>query len=145
MIYSDHRVTNFIHRSISEGGLIRDQLYRVFIGSVYLGILGIATHLFIGVLRKGIAILCVLGASACASDVTSYYVLGGVVDWIGVGSNCAIAPTDPILSFAPVGIVAGVLGAWIQIAWTDVRRTNRLGPGISYLQLKRRPAEWPGG
>jgi hypothetical protein len=102
-------VVNFVHRAISVNGLLADQAYRLFAALVFLGIYGMRLLSSNRAIRAGLAAFALLGAGACLSDAISYWMLGGVVDWIGVSGHSAFSPSDFCWCLAPAGILLVVL------------------------------------
>ena len=102
-------VVHYLHRAVSVNGVAADQTYRLFAAFVFLGFYGMRILSSNRAVRIGIAAFSVLGAAGCLSDAISFWVLGGVVDWIGVNGRSAFAPSDVCWCLAPAGILLVVL------------------------------------
>jgi hypothetical protein len=98
-------VVHFVHRIVSVQGIAADQAYRLFAACMFLGFYVFRMLSSNRAVRFGLAAFSLLGAAGCLSDVISYWVLGGVVDWIGVNGHSAFAPSDVCWSLAPMGIL----------------------------------------
>jgi hypothetical protein len=98
-------IVNYLHRVVSVHGVAADQSYRLFAAAVFLGFYGLRVLSSNRAVRIGLAVFSLLGAAGCLSDVISYWVLGGVVDWIGVNGRSAFAPSDVCWGLAPVGVL----------------------------------------
>lgn len=109
IVTGDLSVVNFLHRAVSVHGFYADQAYRLFAAVVFLGFYGMRILSSSRAVRAGLAAFSLLGAAGCLSDAISFWVLGGVVDWIGVNGRSAFAPSDLCWALAPLGILLIVL------------------------------------
>jgi hypothetical protein len=98
-------IVRFVHRAVSVHGVVADQTYRLFAALVFLGFYSMRVLSSSRAVRVGLAAFSLLGAAGCLCDVISYWILGGVVDWIGVNGRSAFAPTDLCWCLAPGGIL----------------------------------------
>jgi hypothetical protein len=97
-------IVNYLHRAVSVQGVAADQTYRMFAAIAFLGFYVMRILSSNRAVRAGLAAFSLLGAAGCVHDVLSYWLLGGVVDWIGVNGHSAFAPSDLCLCLAPIGI-----------------------------------------
>jgi hypothetical protein len=112
-LLSRHFMVNILHKSVSARGMTIDQVCRGLMALVYLGMYPVRRLYPIWQVRTGVAISCLLGAGAFLSDIASYWLLGGVVDWIGISAHGALAPSDICLLVAPFGILLSAAAAWV--------------------------------
>jgi hypothetical protein len=105
MATGELRIVNFVHRAISVQGVVADQLHRLFVAGVFLCFFSLRILSSSRVVRAGLAAFSLLGAAGCLSDTVSYWLLGGVVDWIGVNGRSAFAPSDLCWCIGPLGIL----------------------------------------
>jgi len=123
----DLSIVNYLHRAVSVQGVAADQTYRVFAALVFLGFYVLRILSSNRAVRGGLAAFSLLGAAGCLNDITSYWLLGGVVDWIGVNGCSAFAPSDLCLGLAPIGIPL-IVSAGVATFNADIRRGERQPP-----------------
>lgn len=136
-----YHITNVIHGGPSSwgphSGVLRDQLERLLC-AVVLILLCLKTKAAVSVrwVRASLTLAFLLGAASSLSDLASFYVRRGVVDWIGVSGANGTVPLSILLSptdvFSVISALALItLGAILLWKKVEQRRalSLQLAPG----------------
>jgi len=146
IVSGDLAIVNFVHKPVSVHGLLADQLDRLFVAAVFLGLYSLRILSSSRAVRTGMGAFSLLGAAGCLSDAVSFWMLGGVVDWIGVNGHSAFSPSDLCWGVAPAGILLIVtlgLLTFNDSAGGLSRAAKQLAPGAPVSTPLRLSWSWP--
>lgn len=121
-------IVNMRHWSVSRQGLAYDQVRRGLWMVMFLLCYRLQKKCPSARLRRAMEITALVGAAGYLSDVLSYWLLGGVADWIGVNGHIALSPTDLSAYGCPAALM--ILSAWGLMA-NVAAASKRLGSAAS--------------